>query len=242
MKILFSIYYEDFDTGIVKLVDSLLVQTDWSFKEIDEHIALYDGFRSEAVIGDNISFVDFYCFFEDASNLIKKIKSIPTCDCKVPRLRKPIVFRISMYDSGSTDDCRYPDTKYCCLYNLRRYECGASGYEAMAYWAASHPLEMMFIGGIVYDFTKWLIGKILVWLKLKKASAAICPVVLNTKKLYRNFGKATSININDCQITKFHRLSIGVFHVQIQTTTGQKFKIKSSFRGEILSLEEIIKN
>ena len=232
MKILFSVYNEDYDTGAVNLVDSLLIQTDWSCEQIENHIAIYDGFRSEVVIGDNVSFYSYYCFFDDCSLLLERIKNIPSCDNKQPRLRTPMVFRVSVYDPGNVDNIQYPNNKQCYLYNLERYECGASGFEAIAYWVASHPIAMVFIGGAIYDFAKYLIAKILICLKLKKLPAPICPVVLNTKKLYRNFGKVTNINIHECQITKLHRLSIGVFHVQIQTTTGRKFKIKSTASGE----------
>lgn len=239
MKILFSIYNENYETGTVKFVDSLLVQTDWSFEQIDNHIAIYDGFRSEVVIGDNISFCSFYCFFDDCSSLLEKIKHIPSCNHEETRLRTPSIFRVSVYDPGNVDNCEYPNNKQCYLYNLERYECGASSFEVIVHWAASHPLEMMFVGGLVYDFTKWLIAKILICLRIKKSSTAVCPVVLKTKKLYRNFSKATNINIYDCQITKFHRLRMGLFHVQIQTITGRKFKLKNTARGEIKSLEEI---
>lgn len=239
MKVLFSICNEDHETGIVTFIDSLLVQTDWSFEQIDNHIALYDGFRSEVTIGDRISFFDFYCFFDDSSSLVEKIKTIPSSNLEEPQLRTPSVFRVSEYDPGDTVGQEYPNTKRCYLYNLERYECGASGYEAIVHWAATHPVEMIFVAGVIYDSVKWLISKILVCLKLKRNSTAICPVILNTKKLYQNFSKATKVSVHDCQITKFYRLRAGIFHAQIRTITGRKFKLKCSAGGEIESLEDI---
>lgn len=239
MRILFSVFTEDRETGNIEIITSVWVQTNWTAQQIDQHIGLFDGFRSNIVIGEHLSFFDYYCFFADVGALIQKIKSIPNHDKHDNHTHTPSVFRVHKFNPGNTDTPQYPSNSSCFLYNLERYECGVSGFTAIACWASAHPLEMMFIGGLVYDFSKWAISRVLRCFRLKTATTDTRPLVLNTKKLYRNFSKATGICVDDCQITKFHRLRAGVFHVAIRTSEDKKYKLKCNANGTVESLEEI---
>lgn len=241
MKICFSVYSEDIGTGNIVSIYSLWVQTNWSVQEIEEHIDLHDGFRSQIVVGERLSFFDYYCFFDDCDGLIDKIKTIPNNGKKNSTYRTPLAFRVSNFDPDSANAPDYPSDEHCHLYNLTRHECGASGFGEVVYWAAAHPIEMMFIGGIIYDFTKWFGSRVLECVGMKKRTASNPPMLLNTKKLYRNFSKITKIDENDCQITKFHRLRVGVFRVQMRTLTGREYKLSCTASGKIESLEEITK-
>ncbi len=239
MRVCFSIYKEDHELGVKELVTSLWVQTNWSLQKIEEHIAVQDGFHSEMVIGENLSFFDYYCFFDDCSDLAERIKSIPNDDQEILVRRTPGILRVRKSGPDNDDAPIYPTKERCYLYNLSRYECGASGFGEVVYWASSHPLEMMFIGGVIYDVTKWLVLKALEVFKIRKHANAMPPMFLNTKRLYRNFSQSVNIRSRDCQITKLHHLKAGSFHVKMRTITNRVFKIKCNAKGKIESLEEI---
>ena len=239
MKILFSVNKEDYDTGSIEHVESVLVQTNWSALQIDNHIALYDGFRSEVTIGEQFSVFTYYCYFDLCDDLIEKIRTIPNADTGEKHIRTPLLFRIRTFDPGDTDAPEYPEDDHQYLFDLSRYECGASGFEAIVFWAASHPIEMVFIGGALYDTFKWLVGKILACCGAKRANTTMRPIVLNTKRLYKNFARLTHSNLRNCQITKINRLQVGIFHVKMCTTEGKQFKLKCYANGKIESFEEI---
>lgn len=241
MKILFSVYKEDFETSVVELIDSVWVQTDWSAAKITEHLDSYDGFHSVIVFGEHLSFFDYYCFFDTYNELLAKIRTIPYGENQNKLIRTPYLFRVSKSNPGNEDFPEYPNDSHQYLFELEYYKCGAGGFGTIILWAAAHPLEMVFIGGVVYDFCKWLFSKILCGIEKKRSTSDIRPVVLNTKRLYQNFSKATSFKVADCQITKFHRLSVGVFHVTIRTSTDMRYKLKCKANGTIEALEEITK-
>lgn len=241
MRILFSVYIEDCETGKVDFKESIWVRTDWTVQEIENHVALLTGFRSDIAIGEHLSFFDYYCFFADYSALIKRIKAIPKgADTETPK-HTPNVFRVIDFDPGDVVVPEYPVGKRCYLYNLERYECGASSYEALVYWASSHPFEMMFIGGLIFDFSKWLLLKLLTLFGFRKNPTAMRPLILNAKKLYRNFSKITKIKIKDCQITKLNSVKANTFHVLLRTSTNRSFKLKCHANGSIESIEELSK-
>lgn len=242
MKILFSVYKEDYDTGIAELKESVLVNTDWSVQKIDEFIALSDGFRAEIVIGENLSFFDYYCFFEDYSFLIERIKTIHNNDSELQSKRTPNVLRVSEFNPGSVGKPFYSNGESCYLYNLERFECGASSFEEIVYWASQHPLEMMFIGGLIYDFTKWAILKVLKLLGLKNVSVSRRPVILNVKRFYRNLSTIINVETKDCQITKIIRIKNGKFKVEVRTLTNRIFITKCYANGKIETLEEMVKS
>lgn len=239
MKILFSIYSEDRELETVELKKTIQLQTDWSVKQIDEHIALFGGFRSEIVIGDKISFFDYFCFYADYNDIIRRIEEIPKTSHAKELKGSPCAFRVEKFNPGAPHEPQYPQNEDYYLFDIDRYECGASSYDAIVYWASTHPFAMMFIGGLVYDFTKWFIKNILKHLGMIRYNSSIRPVVLNTKKLYQNFSKTTNISTKDCQITKINHLKIGVYHVKIRTATGRRFKLRCTAGGAIESLEEI---
>lgn len=239
MRILFSVYKEEPATYNHELIDAVWIHTNWSAEEIEKHLALNEGFRAEIAIGEHLSFYDYYCFFEDCEELISRIKSIPSGFNDTKHTRTPTIFRIRETEPDSADSFSYPDDNHQFLFVLKRFECGASGFAAISLWAASHPLEMVFIGGIVYDFAKWAISKIRCFLGIKKHTEVIRPMILNTKKLYRNFAKVTNTKVRDCQIIKINRVNVGVFHVKIRTGTGKRFKLKCYASGKIESIEEV---
>lgn len=240
MRVLFSVYNQDFDTDEVTLVAKKWVQTEWSFQQIEEHIALKNGFRSEVVIGDRLSFFDYYCIWNISDDLLKKIDEIPVSANDQFSLRTPRFFRVSQFYPGENWAPEYPADNSYYLYDVNRYECGANSYDALVYWAASHPLEMVFIGGLAYDTVKWAFSKIRNKLCRKQVQNAMRPVHLNTKKVYRNFSKITNINVADCQIEKSNRIKSGLFHVRIRTSTDRKFKLKCSANGSVESFEEVL--
>ena len=239
MRALFSIYSEDRELETVEFIRTIQVQTDWSVKQIEAHIALYEGFHSETIIGDNLSFFDYFCFYADHEDLVKRIETIPTNSHVEERRVTPCVLRAKEFDPGRVDEPLYPESEDYYLYDLSRYECGACSYEAFVYWAAAHPFAMIFVAGVVYDFFKWFILRSLKYLKIIRYDRSVRPMVLNTKKLYQNFSKAVNVKVKDCQIVKINRVKVGSFHVKMRTSTERRFKLRCTSSGAIETLEEI---
>ena len=176
MRILFSVYVEDHETGDRELRESLWVQTNWTIEQIENHIALYNGFRSEIAIGDKLSFFDYFCYFADYSGIIRRIKEIPNEEITENCRTNPGIFRVKESDPGCADAPVYPKNQNYFLYAIDRYECGASSFDAIVYWAATHPISMVFIGGVVFDLSKWFASRIIRALGLKKHVKPARPV------------------------------------------------------------------
>lgn len=237
MRVLFSVYNQDFDTDEVTLIAKKWVQTDWSFQQIEKHIAITNGFRSQVVIGDRLSFFDFFFFWDLSDDLLKKIDAIPVSADNQVALRTPRFFRVRQFYPGENWAPEYPADNSYYLYDVNRYECGANSYDALVYWAASHPLEMVFIGGLVYDTVKWAFSKIRNKICRKRVQNAMRPVKINTRKVYRNFSKTTKIDVADCQIIKLDPIQSGLIHIQIRTAADEKYNLKCYKNGSIESLK-----
>ena len=241
MKILLSLYEEDHDTGNHSLVFSKWISTDWNITQIDDYLELHEGFHSELTIGQNLSFWDIFCFFSNIQELVARIEKIPATMQEDTNPITPTFLRVSEYNPGNTDNAEYPDLHSVFLYSVSRYECGASGYEAVVYWMSTHPLEMMFIGGIVYDGCKSLLRKALRAVNVRFPGTSQRPMALRVKRLYKNFERITHIKTSECQIVKLKRMKTGVFSLIIRTSTNEKYKVQCLANGKIKLVEIVVK-
>jgi len=239
MKILMSIYNEEVFSDDHFLVFSEWVSTDWSIAQIQDYLELYEGFRSELTVGQNLSFWDIFCFYEDIQELIAKIKKIPIAVQENMDSVSPMFLRANEYDSNSEKCIEDSEDHNLFLYSIGRFECGASGYESIVYWMSAHPVEMMFIGGLVYDACKSFLGKVLEHFNIQFSQDTRRPVFLMIRQFYKNFEKITHIKAKECQIVKLKRMKTGVFSLIVRTSTNKQYKVQSLATGKIKSLEII---
>lgn len=244
MKILFSVYKEDRDTDKRTLIYRKIVETNKSLKEIDDILQLYDGFHSTLESGSNLTFWDIYCFFDISQDIIEKIDTIPLSGCIISGENEAKVFWIEEYDPGNTDAASYPDESKYFLYQLSRFECGASSFEAMVLWASNHPWLMVFIGGFIWDISKIIVSSVFKTIRkvfgirvekeyVKRRKKL---VAFDSRKFYDNFSKMININKYDCQIVSLNRIKSNRFEVYVRTNSYEYYEVKCTCRGNIISL------
>ena len=156
MKVLFSLYRENPETEESQLVHFRLLESTLTVEEIDGRLQLYEGFRSDLTVGERLCFWDIYCFFDDVEAVWARIEGIPVSPGASAPRRFPRAFILETFNPGNSDDPFYPDENACAAYRARRFERGASGFEQVVLWAAGHSIEMLFIGGAVWDTVKWI--------------------------------------------------------------------------------------
>ncbi len=245
MQILFKVYDEERETGKSVLRFSKTISTDVKIEEIDDDFQLYDGFHYVLAVGENLTFWDIYCFFDNTQDVIEKINNIPISKMEKIRGKEPKVLCIEEFDPGNADGPMYPDWRSCFFYRIARYECGASGFDEMVIWASNHPWLMVFIGGFVWDMTKSFLqhaGKLLRNIcGYKRSENAMKEhkkvVYFAVSKFYRNFSKMTNLSKNDCQIVYMKRIRGGSFEVNVRTAYDSYFVVKCNFNGKISSLD-----
>lgn len=244
MKILFSVYTEDHDTEERVLKYKTTIETDIEIEEIDSRLQLYDGFHSVLEVGNNLTFWDIYCFFDISSDIIERINDIPRTNSPHFPAEEPKVLCVEEFDPGNADAPCYPELSKCFVYKLSRYECGASGFDAIVVWASSHPWLMVFIGGFIWDITKCFV------LSLRKTLRKMLGkkereyneqkrkqiVYFKVAKFYRNFSKMVNVAKFDCQIVYLKRIRGGSFEVHVRTVADEYYVVKCSCHGKIISL------
>ena len=73
MKVLFSLYYENYSAQERTIYFSKWVETDWAYTKIEQYLNIKDGFHSQCIIGNNLSFWDIYSFYDDIESIAKEI-------------------------------------------------------------------------------------------------------------------------------------------------------------------------
>ena len=252
MKILFTVYKEEYDTGERMLEFTKTILTDMNIEEIDNGLQLYEGFHSVLEVGDNLTFWDIYCFWDITQDIIERINNISISKMSTISQKEPNVLHIEEYNPGNADTPCYPDRSKCFMYRLTRYECGASGFNEIVIWASNHPWLMVFIGGFIWDITKSIftcIGKVLNnILGHKKNTRTIREhkqtVYFAVAKFYHNFSKMANLDKADCQIVYLKRIRGGNFEVHVRTVKNEHYVVKCTCSGKInfLNLEDMSTN
>ena len=244
MKILFSVFNEDRDTEERVLKYKTTIETEEKIEEIDSRLQLYDGFHSTLQVGNNLAFWDIYCFFDISTEIIERINDIPRTNIPHFPVKEPKVLCVEEIDPGNADAPCYPEQCKCFIYKLSRYECGASGFDAIVIWASNHPWLMVFIGGLIWDITKSFLTKLgkFLWKMLGKKERVNSEqkrkqiVYFEVSKFYDNFSKMANVDKADCQIVYLKRIQGGSFEVHIRTVTDEYYVVKCSCQGKIISL------
>lgn len=242
MKILFSIYSEDYETEEKNLLYSRVVNTDMSINDVNTLLQLHEGFHSVLEVGHHLCFWDIYCFFSNTDDLQQKISTIPLNSTPAKNSRLPNVLIIEQFNPGNADNAFLPDIDDCFAYRLTRYECGASSFDAIVMFASSHPWLMVFIGGALWDCTKFLGSRLRKILKRRfglvdKNGFQKRVACLSINRFYRNFSNATKIPVDDFQIVFLNRRKNNVYDVRVRTANNECFHVKCSGRGQISSIK-----
>ena len=234
MQLLFSLYKEDYDTSAATLVYSKWICVESgirSIEAVENHFQYNSGYRYEAFLGHNLSFCDFYCFFQDAKELIPIIESLnneAVANCRAKKTRFPRYIRILEDEPATTVLSENDNLDGIFLYYRSRYECGAQGTNDIIYWMSTHPVEMAFIGGFLWDRAKdvfTIIKNVLFRKAPVKVTQKNCK--LPTKKIYRNFESVTKIKAKDCQIIRIKQNNKGKIRLVIRTINNELFKVCS---------------
>lgn len=244
MRILFTLYSEDYETANKNLFFTKLINTNLDLKEIDGTLQLYDGFHSTLEGGENILFWDIYSYSADLETLRSKIIAIPTSDEQTFSANYPKVLIIEDFRLGPVSTPNYPVSNTYYLIHITRYEYGADSYKAIVMWASSHPWLMVFIGGLLWDMTKWLGAKV------RKRIKSLCGLnngkgthqekriaFFATKQFYHYFEQMTSIKKTDCQIVFLNRKTNNDYTVHVRTIHNDKYILRCKCTGKIFSLK-----
>lgn len=245
MRILFSLYQENRETGDKVFLFDKLVETHLKIQEIDNLMQLNEGFRSVLVVGENLCFWDIYCLIDNEVEVKNAILRVPNSNDKKISHKNPKVFIVEEFNPGNSDCFFYPDEETCFAYRMERYECGASGFELIVLWAASNPLHMIFIGGFIWDMVKWGGIKICKKLFMAHKSGDTEQINLGKRKLYfhaekfyKNFEKITNIPKFNCQIVFLERKDGCIYEIHVRTIKNEKFITTCHINGGILSLKK----
>ena len=208
MKVLFSLYYENYSAQERTIYFSKWVETDWAYTKIEQYLNIKDGFHSQCIIGNNLSFWDIYSFYDDIESIAKRIDHIPANGNNIQNHRLPTFIRIQEYNQIALDKIKHRNTQSIFICSIKQFECGANGYEAIVAWMASHPFEMIFIAGVVYDSVKWLIRKLFNKKSVYKEGVIFSkPLVFQVKKFYKRFGELINTAPSDCQTLDLRKSS-----------------------------------
>lgn len=237
MKILFSVYYEDRNTGTKELHFSNIIETEMSNSQIHEHLKLYDRFHSVLEAGKSLAFLDIYCFGDYVCDVVDKVRTIPQEKSKLVTTKEPSVMRIENYNPGNSDVVFYPATDDYYFYRVSRYECGASGFSSVIAYIQKDPI----LATIIFELLKGIAVKLFTFLFSGKYTKKRLPdsqtIYFHTKRFYREFCKMTNTDRFNCQIVGLQRLKTGKFKVKVRTLKGEVYEVKANHKGKIYSLK-----
>lgn len=237
MKIQIAIYVDEDSGNNITLAYSEWILTDLSIPQIKEHIQPHYPYYSKLCCGNHLSFFDVYCRRYDVEEYVQRIKTISRITGNRKNEKDPCLLRVKRRgpDEISNSPIYDREDNYY-LYCAGETQWGAGGFEEIAYWASTHPIEMVFIGGVLYDCAKWLLLNILKRFGCHAIQFVERPVFLRIKKFYSNFEDMTRIEKGDCQIISFKRLKSGLFYITVRTVSNEQYSVKCYANGKIESL------
>lgn len=247
MKVVFSVYNEDFETWEAEFLYSKTIITNVTLSDIDDILKLHQGFRLKLEAGRHLAFWDIYCISIDPIELLKRIDKIPTVDkdSVSKERREPKLIISESFDPGCPQESIYPSASNCYVYRITRYECGANSVECFVSWASSHPWLMVFIGGFLWDTTKYALKKFIdIIRKLLFHERKYCGsrreiqiVYFSPKDFYKNFSLLTHIDSGDCQIISLKKVNKKEYSLLVKTVSKEYYLVECGQNGKILSLE-----
>ena len=235
-KIIFNLYEENIANESKTLRYSTLLLTELTATAVVEHLNVHDGFSVHVIEGVVLSFVDFSCIQVSPNYVISALANITTTNTP-PQINLPNKC-ILCFDSEINGDVlsRHPNEL---VYTCDRFECGASGFaEAITHWVESHPIEMIFIGGLIWDKTKdfyhFLRNKLF---KTSSTNNTPAPIVFSPKKFHKKLAAYMNIDSFSFQITDISRLKRGQHIIIIRTIKNDEYTVTAKVNGDIISMK-----
>ena len=240
-KILINVYLEDRVAGTKDLKYCDVIVSPFTASEVVDSLGVNEGFFVQVTEGLVLSFIDFSCIILSPEEIIEKIKRMPLASNEPAiNLPKKCILQI---ESESNDE---PLTRSGqeLVYTYSRFECGASGFGVLligiSQWAASHPIAMIFIGGLVWDRTKdaWN------YLRGKRSRGIFeneknVPISFAPRKFHKKVAKMMNLDVFAFQITNISPVHRGKHTITIRTIKNERYQVLAKANGEIISIEEL---
>lgn len=239
-RILINVYSEDRITGTKDLKYSDVIVTPLTASEVVDSFEVNEGFFAQVTEGLVLSFVDFSCIILSPEEIIEKIKRLPSVS-KEPTIELPEKC-ILQIESESNEEPLIRSGQEL-VYTYSRFECGASGFGELlirvSQWVASHPIEMIFIGGWIWDKTK------AVWNYLRgKRNRGIfeneknVPISFSPHKFHKKLAKLMNLEMYAFQITNISPVHRGKHRITVRTIKNEHYQVLAKANGDIVSIEE----
>lgn len=240
MRIIFSVFTEDYNTQVRKLCFSKLIETSMTIEQIDSYLQIYDLFHSELEVGVNLAFWDIYCFGNFEQEIIGKIKSIPLSKSEKEIKKEPRILKIEEFDPGNTDVPFYPDLSTCYFYRVSRYECGASSFDAMVAYIVENSILSNVVSSVIFRLLEKMFSSIIEMFKLDKKNKNRIrkrkKLYFSIKDFYKNFYQMTNIRKFDCQIVELNKKENKGYYIRVRTVKNECYEVEADYRGRIKSL------
>ena len=233
-KIVLRVYQEERFTGEKKLMYSDVIVTEITASEIIDFLQVDDGFSVCIVEGNVLSFLDFSCIAVQADKVVSRLKEVPVAE-ETPETYLPGRCILSVTEECNEAPLVRPGQEL--VYICNRVECGASGFEeTVIAWAAGHPIAMIFIGGLLWDWTKELWHKIKCRLGFRSTNTeGAAPIAFSPKKFHKNLSQLLNLGRNDFQIIKIGRVKRGEHKVLIRIIKNETYEVTADTNGKIIS-------
>lgn len=236
-RIVFNLYKEEIETGSKTLEYSTLLTTRLTATAVIDLLKVDEGFSVHVVEGIALSFVDFTCINVSIKYVVFRLKTIPSVSEK-PQINLPGKCLIRS-KSEINDEVLLRD-KNELVYTYDRFECGASGFgETVLQWVAEHPIEMIFVGGWIWDRTKdiwvFLRNKLFKTVSIYDEDA---PIIFSPKRFHKKLAKLMNIDPFYFQIIGISPVTRGKHVINVRTIKNEEYIVVAKVKGDIISIKK----
>lgn len=236
-RIVFRVYEENRFTGLKSLTYSITLKTNLTAAEVVDFLEVYDGFSAYVVEGIALSFVDFSCLVISSDAIVSKLKCVPTVD-EEPRIVLPGKCIIKIENENNEEVLTRNKNEL--VYTYSRYECGASGFgETIIQWVSTHPVEMIFIGGWIWDRAKdiWAFFRNSIF-RATASEDKDTPIIFSPRKFHKNLSNLMNLDPFYFQIIDISPITQGKHIITVRTIKNEKYQVIAKANGDIISLEK----
>ena len=233
-RIKISIYEDSRCTGLSELKYSEVAIFDLRASEIMNMIHWTEGYSCAIVDGDVLSFFDFRCIDRPSDDIINLVRSIPKSK-EIPVIA-PRGRGLFIIEDGDDGTYQPPET---CPENTEisvnsQTQCGAgAGFGQSIIWL---PLLEIIRDGIIWDLIKRTACKLFGIMKECNEEMKTY-IQFSPRKVYQKASAILQIPLNDLQIITIKRIRNGEHKVIIRTINDERYELKVTSRGEIISIK-----
>lgn len=236
-KIVIHVYSEDRESSLREMKYSNVIFTPIHPTKIEDYLDVADGYYIQVQAGLTLSFIDFTCLTVSPEIIISKIQRLPTTD-EIPNIKLPPK-GCHLHISTESNEEPLTHSESELLYTYKRFNCGASGFsELLIEWVATHPIEMIFIGGWIWDRAKdiwdWFRGKQSISSAENEANKTI---PFSPKRFHLKVANLINIEVDSFQIINIFPINQGKYKITIRTVNNEYYQIEAKANGKIISIE-----